>query len=234
MIRDITVHVQGTSAGELRLAYAFDLAERQRARLTAVHVAAPGRAGGRERAVAGTLFAGAAHERLTPARFVAEEGELVEALARAARFSDLLILGDGDRGAPPGELARAVAARAGVPVLVVPDETTSFGPSRRALLVWSGGPGAVRAIHDAIPLLASTNMRVELALVGQESWETKDALIDHLARHRVAVESPAHVLAATNGLASRLAAGDFDLLVMQAGAPWTAPSSAQTPTLIAS
>jgi len=268
-IRDILVHVDGTEAGKRRIAYAFDLAERHQARLTGVHVTAPvdvppyykpsmveqvatalehhalSDAQASER-----LFKAVASTRSTSTLWQAIEGAMSAAICKLARWTDLVVLGqyewEGAVETHPLSLAEAVAVDCGRPVLVVP-AAIGVGRLHRALVAWDGSREAVRALHDALPLLREAKATVEVAMIDGEGGGGLEPLFDHLRRHQIGVEDEVHLPpsgSTAGALVNRLKQGHFDLLIMGAfGHPvWieflfggTTPSAlfnASTPVLI--
>lgn len=242
MIEDILVHVDGTRAGERRLAYAFDLAERHHARLTGLHVTAPvdvppyykpsvvesvatvmEQRSTENARVSEVLFKSAASKRSAEVLWQAVDGGIAREICNLARWSDLVILGqyeqEGTAERHPMSLAESVAADCGRPVLVVP-AAIGTGQMRRALIAWDGGREAVRALHDAVPLLRQANSVAEIAMIdGDEPAELLKPLRDHLRRHQVAVEGDLHLHTSgstASALVDRLKQGHFDLLIMGA------------------
>jgi nucleotide-binding universal stress UspA family protein len=268
MIKDILVHVDGTRAGERRIAYAFDLAKRHHARLTGLHVTAPADVAPRykpsmvervatdmeqhsaeDARIAEVLFKSAASKRSAQALWQALEGGMSRQICKLARCSDLVVLGqyesEGSAEHHPSSLAEDVAAACGRPVLVVP-AAVAEGQIRRALIAWDGGREAVRALHDALPLLHQANAVAEIATI-DEPASNLEPLLEHLRHHQIAVEGGVHLNASGSVaglLVDRLKQGHFDLLIMGASghAVWleflfggTTPSAlmnASTPVLI--
>jgi nucleotide-binding universal stress UspA family protein len=271
MIKDLLVHMDASQAGERRLAYAFDLAERSRARLTAIHVTAPADVSPRfkpsevtriattiasthaEQALtAAAVFRDMVPQRTVAARWRSSAGDMAECISRQAHCADLVVLGQYEAQSPPEHhplsLAEEVVLHAGRPILVVPDATSSWGPTRRALIAWDGSRAATRAVHDALPLLCGVGVKVEIATVNQSAGhDSAEALADHLARHRIALDGAVHLRSERSigeSLANRLKDGQFDLLVMGAyghpvwleflagGTTLSALNRATTPVLI--
>ncbi len=90
----------------------------------------------------------------------------------------------------------------------------------RALLAWDGSREAVRALHDALPLLRRAKTVLEIATIGDdETIGPLPDLLEHLKRHQIAIEGEVHL--PENGskasvLVERLKQGHFDLLIMGA------------------
>lgn len=176
MFRDLLVHVGGGEAGRRRVQFAIDLALRVGARLSGLHVMAPPdvpplyKPSQMDEAIANMTSklaakASAAKEifreevsgRLTDARWFDLDGDVVDGISEGARYADLVILGQYERQGPqvahPLPIAHAIVLRCGRPVLVVPADVGSISFDRAAV-AWDGSREAVRAVHDALPLLA--------------------------------------------------------------------------------
>lgn len=243
MIRDVLVHVDASPSGKERLDYAFALASRHAAHLTGLHVLAPvdvppyfrpsavereaailERGAKRDAAAAKALFEEMSASRSGSVQWRSLKGNMRRQLCEQAACADLVVLGQYEaEGTPerhPLYLAEEVVLGCGRPVLVLPDRLNGAVQMKRALVGWDGSREAVRAVHDAIPLLLKAGAQVELLVADEHggSAPTTD-LIDHLGRHGIAVD-PARQLhtrtAAGDALLQRLAAREFDLLVMGA------------------
>jgi hypothetical protein len=79
-----------------------------------------------------------------------------QGISHRARYADLVILGQYEwQGSPethPLPIAHPVVLRCGRPVLVVPAAVQQSALARIAI-AWEGSREAVRAVHDALPLL---------------------------------------------------------------------------------
>lgn len=247
MIKDILVHIDGSRGGKRRLRYAFDLAGRHGARLTALHVVAPVdvppyyRPGLIESVVAiaeersaddahaaEAIFREVAAQRPDQAVWLAAEGPLAEEIGKQARWCDLVVLGQyeaaGSAERHPSSLAEDIAARCGVPVLVVPCAYEK-GEIQRALIAWDGSREAVRAVHDALPLLAGSGTIAEIATAADDAAGPLQPLRDHLHNHGVTVATDTILPvkeSAADTLLERIRDGRFDLLVMgwSGRSPW--------------
>jgi nucleotide-binding universal stress UspA family protein len=152
------------------------------------------------RDAAAALVQGVAAETGGEIGFDALTGEPLQALQRAARCADLLVLGQHDPSQPDGvgpALAERLLVGAGSPLLFVPyigwgaGRTTGCG--QRVLVAWSGTRESARALRDALPLLRGAQ-RVELLRFGhadtvdegEPAPEPLDAVAAHLQRHGVA------------------------------------------------
>jgi nucleotide-binding universal stress UspA family protein len=145
-----------------------------------------------------------------------------ETLADFAHLRDLTIL---DRPYPPPTGARLLASAAlydsGRPVILVPASAAEFRAAT-VLVAWDASPAAVRAVHDALPLLKKAET-VTVVRVGDDGslrpGHSGLELCRHLARHGVSASFRAVDQGSTSvGEALVHAAGllSADLLVMGA------------------
>lgn len=239
MITDILLHVDGSKAGQNRIAYAVDLAKRHRARLVGLHVTPEPEVPPtykpsmvekvarelehrfeNDAAAAKQQFAALALRQRAPNIWQTITGPVADRLCHAARTVDLVVLGQYERQGlaerHPLTLAEAVALGCGRPVLVVPG---SIGKPelRRSLIAWDGSRAAVRAVHDALPLLQDST--VEIVMIdAPPAAEPIEPLIEHLARHRVRIDGQVHLRGGPTAhrLVERVETQHFDLLVMGA------------------
>lgn len=118
----------------------------------------------------------------------------VHALAVCARYSDLVIAGRREDGDPDSvvEVAQDIALGGGRPVLVVPRAfDREIGGS--VLIAWNGSREAVRAVHDAMPLLTRAEQVRVLSVNPDTGGDGHGALpgadiCAHLSRHDVNAE----------------------------------------------
>lgn len=242
MIADVLVHVDSTLAGKRRISYALALAERHHARLTGLHVTPPAdippyykpskvehalekteRDAAHDARASESLFGSVTSKSSVPVVWSALKGGMSDQICELAQCTDIVVLGQYEReGAAehhPLSLAEAVAIDCGRPVLVVPADVDTR-EMRRALIAWDGGREAVRAVHDALPILRQSKAVVEIACIDEgEPKGSLQSLIDHLERHRIAVGGNVHLHAidsAASALIDRLRTGHFGLLIMGA------------------
>ena len=116
-----------------------------------------------------------------------------ETLAIAARYADLLVVGQppiDSAGEGRAAMVETLLVGTGRPVLVVPSVGAPAGFGSRVLLAWDGGREAARAVADALPLLRAAD-HVEVVTVDAArrfaSVETEpgSAITAHLVRHGV-------------------------------------------------
>jgi nucleotide-binding universal stress UspA family protein len=119
----------------------------------------------------------------------ANEAELI-ALARTA---DLIIIGQTNPDARPAPSWRPedVVVACGRPVLMVPYIGTFIEVGRRVLVAWDGSREAVRALNDALPVIAAAeHVTVMTVHARDKDFErdrnSTDRVIHHLARHGIA------------------------------------------------
>ena len=150
------------------------------------------------------------------------DAALLSQVTAAARYADLVILGQHDESAAglvPPELPEEVLANGGRPVLVVPYAGTFEPVFKRPLIAWNASREAAHAVNDALPLLAGCEEAVVLSLHPRhdEAKANCDALTAHLACHGIAASSEVLVvqdIGIMDMLLSRLSDHGADLLVM--------------------
>ena len=242
MLRDLLVHVDGSDTGRRRLQFAIDLALRTGARLSGLHVMPPTdvpplyKPSQLDEAVANMSLKLAANaraaketfeeevaQRLSDTRWFEADGHVADGICDRARYADLVILGQyewqGSKVAYPLPIAHSVVLRCGRPVLVVPP---AAGPISfaRAAIAWDGSREAVRAVHDALPLLALSQSVKIVTIIAPEAVERRDYakhLSAHLANHGIKIESGViHIRSEDEPIAlcQQIDKADYDLLVM--------------------
>jgi nucleotide-binding universal stress UspA family protein len=242
MFRDLLVHVDGGEAGRRRGQFAVDLALRTGARLSGLHVMPPPdvpplykpsqvdeavakrslRLASNARA-AKKAFHEEVAQRLTDTRWFESDGDIVDGISARARYADLVILGQYEWQRPhvthPLPIAHAVVSRCGRPVLVVPAAVglISFD---RAAIAWDGSREAVRAVHDALPLLALSRSVEIVTIISPSAVESADDakhLSTHLANHGIKIEQGAVQIRTEEeptALRQQIEKAHYDLLVM--------------------
>jgi nucleotide-binding universal stress UspA family protein len=176
MLKDILVVLEETDRAAIP--YALSFAKRVEARLTALwprrdlSLLADGSLEARHAAMRGDREARDAKARATLSSFSAQAsaaGVEAEALdyddphaiqpmdaPAFARGFDLVVLEQVEPGRPPSlhDLAGAILAESGRPVVVVPGIQRDSARFDRIVAAWDGSQAAARAIGDAAPLLA--------------------------------------------------------------------------------
>jgi nucleotide-binding universal stress UspA family protein len=150
-----------------------------------------------------------------------------EALTTAARYADLLVVGqstpDNDV-ATPANLPESVALATGRPVLVVPHIGADKPPGKKVMLCWNASRESARVASDALPFLKAADEVVVLIVDPQVSANGHGAepgadVATWLSRHGVKVTVQREAAADSdigNVILSRAADLDIDLIVMGA------------------
>jgi nucleotide-binding universal stress UspA family protein len=150
-----------------------------------------------------------------------------EALTVAARYADLLVVGqatpDNDISTPEN-LPETVALATGRPVLVVPHIGAQRPPGKKVMLCWNASRESARAASDALPFLKAADEVVVLIVDPKASATGHGAepgadVAAWLARHGVKVTVQRDVASDSdigNVILSRAADLDVDLIVMGA------------------
>ena len=249
-LKDILVHLDATEAGRHRMQLAADLARRHQADLTGLHafdvlfpmVLADSSSGAmlagqmldrmRQDAIAAAAGIEASfREQLRRDGIAGEwrmvEGTIPEQVALNARYADLLVLGQEDPDATQpaaGATIEAALFSSGRPVPVVPYAGRFESIGRRVLIGWNASREAVRAVHDALPLIAGAEATTVLAVnprpgIAGHGEEPGADIARHLARHelKVTVErTEAPEIGAGDAILNRAAELQADLLVIGA------------------
>lgn len=96
------------------------------------------------------------------------DGYPAAALSANAHFVDLVIMGQHDpedeQDHDPRDLPVEVAMLSGRPVLMVPYGSAPKEPGKKMLVAWDGSRAAVRAVYDAMPLLAQAEEALLLSV----------------------------------------------------------------------
>ena len=242
MFRDLLVHVDGGPAGRRRVQYAFDLAALTGGQVVGLHVIPPAEVPPQYKASlvadvatdissklaldareAAAIFKEEAAQHRADACWSETEGEIVKGIADQARYADIVILGQYERQGPPEvhplPVAHSVVLLCGRPVLVVPAAVQPCTLGRIAV-AWDGSREAVRAVHDALPLLRlSQSVHIVTIITPSAGNGEADAekVSAHLAKHGIAVGSNVLQIKSDeeqNSLQQQIEQGDYDLLVM--------------------
>lgn len=238
--KDIMVHLDGSDHDAARLALALDIARRFDAKLTGLFARTdsfePGRIARRESdRLAATAEACERAFRQTvssaalPTRFWrlshGEPGHVIAETVACTHFADLVVLGQQqDDGILPAEFIEQVILHAGRPCLVVPASGTYPSVGANVLIGWNGGQAASRALHDAMPFIASA-ASVEVVTVRNQPAAPKGESVpplnicEHLSAHGVHVRRETLVgddIGVMDLLLSRSFDFGADLLVMGA------------------
>jgi nucleotide-binding universal stress UspA family protein len=220
--KDILVFLDSTSEAVERARFAVSLAKAHGARLIGVDVSAP--PAGKEEESAATvarMFAEATRQAGPAATFVpADKPGEVDLFSHCV---DLMIAPSPDSLARDvirhGALDRALLD-SGAPILILPPDWTPGPVGDNVVIAWNGGREALRAVHDAMPLLERAKKVTLFAFSSRPSAlrESAQMLADHLAAHGVKAE---HIsdwtntgdLTAVEALFASLDTQDADLIV---------------------
>jgi nucleotide-binding universal stress UspA family protein len=242
MLRDLLVHVDGSEAGRRRVQLAIDLALRTGACLSGLHVMPPPDVPplykpsqmdeavvnmSRKLAVNARAAKEAFHDevaqRLADTRWFEADGDVVDGISDSARYADLVILGQYEWQGPqvvhPLPIAHSVVLRCGRPVFVVPAAVGSISFDRAAI-AWDGSREAVRAVHDALPLLALSQSVEIVTIIPPSAVRTEDDakhLSAHLTNHGIKIEGSVIQIKAEGELAAlrqQIEKARYDFLVM--------------------
>jgi nucleotide-binding universal stress UspA family protein len=159
--------------------------------------------------------------------WVLEPGFLIPSVTRRAHATDLIIIGQANPENPLPASARTlvedILMTAGRPLLLIPYAGRFDKIGTNALVGWTPTRESARAVHDALPILASgaklVVLTVETPRVGGDSQVLPTTEIaEHLARHGIDVSAARTVV--TDGLSPADALLDYasdigaDLLVV--------------------
>lgn len=193
-LKDLLIHLDGSSEGEARLRVAAELASRHSAHLTGLHVMPPlpppmlplevvsvadaaslqvvaeqwreWQATNARRAE--DTFRDQIRRNGIEGEFRIADGAVEEITALHARYADLCVVGQRDPDHPPvpsaETLVEEVLFACGRPVLVVPYAGRFESVGRTVLVGWNSTRESARAANDAIPLLRQARSVTVLAL----------------------------------------------------------------------
>ena len=210
-LRSVLVHVEPSDEGELRVAYALRLAAAHDAFVTALYVDSglvfPALVDAptspvlvehldEERKLraeqAADLFARQAADVSVSHQWLSEQGEPVATLVRHGYCADIIVVGQAsvhDTKLVLGGLPDGVSLTSGRPVLVVPNEIPPSTTGENVLVAWNWRREAVRAIHDALPVLKRARevslVHVSLTTDTGDESDAMKRIGGHLQRHGV-------------------------------------------------
>lgn len=117
-----------------------------------------------------------------PFDIIRSEAEPVEALAKAARLADIVIV------SRSGGLAGELALLSRTPVLALSDEKTLPIPPKKACIAWDGGDEASCALRSAPTLLAGCESVTVLTVAEKPGGYPPTEALQYLSRHGVHAE----------------------------------------------
>ena len=147
----------------------------------------------------------------------------VNAVAKQARYADLVIVGQtdfSDNSNTSKDFPAQLVLAAGRPVLILPYAGSFLSLGSRILIAWNASREATRAITDALPLLKRADCVNLIEISPKHDSQARiavDDIVHYLARHGVNVKvSTEHIanIDVGNALLSRSADISADLLVM--------------------
>ncbi len=236
-LKDIAVHVDDSPRCEARLEMAIAIAARHGASLRGIFAQ-------RDPNVPGVIndwptpyFTEALervkanfHDRLAKAGVASrwhevrsgEQAWIIKQVSAAAAHADLILMGQHDpetKPLVPADLAEQVVLHCGRPALVVPYVGTFATVGERPLIAWNDSREAVRALNDALPLIAGAKEVRLVVIDGRKHGYGEDEVVHHLQCHGLKPEVE-HLVAEDIGIMdlilSRVADNGSDLLVMGA------------------
>jgi nucleotide-binding universal stress UspA family protein len=144
-------------------------------------------------------------------------------ISDSARYAGLVILGQYEWQGPQVvhllPIAHSVVLRCGHPVFVVPAAVGSISFDRAAI-AWDGSREAVRAVHDALPLLALSRSVEIVTIIPPSAVRTEDDakhLSAHLTTHGIKIEGSVIQIKAEGELAAlrqQIEKARYNFLVM--------------------
>ena len=244
-IRDVVVCADSSRAMKMTMELSVDIAGRHDAHLTAIHVipslmvpayalypVGPDlldahRQASEDRARdVRSAFEAATSTMQDTSGWRQVEGDPAREICAQSCYADLVVISQPDSRDPESvsqQVVEDVLLGSSAPVLVIPYIGHPCGPPTHAMVAWDGSRESARAIHDAIPLLASAT-RVTVVTVSKNGGDAgKTAagteVAAHLARHGLSVlcrEVSSGNLSTSDCLLSLISEESVDFLVMGA------------------
>ncbi len=241
--KDILVYLDDGKSNQERINTAFDLAISQKARLTAVTLAAlkPSHMIVKDETAQYNISYQEAEKRLADFTDQAKEKNieiatkiieqsagkgLRKALAKFARNFDLVIFRQANPQNKNFDLIQQISSKivvhCGRPVFFMPYIGSHHIPARNALIAWDGTATATRAVHDSLPILKQVDEVTILVVTEGKSKTAKGELLaDDLAQHLGRHDVNAKVKRTTTGsfdvptvILNQIAENNLDLLIM--------------------
>jgi len=210
-IKTILVHVDHVDGTEARIAAAADLAARHDAHLIGFGVKPPinlpvyaevplpsdliasleARVE-KDVATAARRFGAATAARAERSEWIVTDGDPTDALALAARYADLTVIGQPNPDNAPAEylnLPDNLVVEAGRPLLVIPFAGVSKPVGNTVVVAWNASRESARAIAGALPILQTARAVHVLSVDPETFGEAQGARISaYLSRHGVRAE----------------------------------------------
>lgn len=240
----LLVHVEPGPVSERRLRYALSMAQSRDMKLIGLAVrlsmsatvsttlgdpmamAALCQASGECCITARELFDSVTHGSGIELEWREATGAPVAVVAAEAGRADVVIIGRNDRldnESGVYQIAPAdVIMASGTPVMVVSGDAPLSFKARRILLAWKSTPQAVRAVHDAIPLLKSAETVVMTEVISdteEGKYEiSAESMAAYLASHGIDVSIRRLLYTGDAGYQLIQAAADDECDLIVAGA----------------
>ena len=154
--------------------------------------------------------------------FIEVSGDYSQRIVRQSAANDLVVIGkfkEQTENHHLAELPATVALGSGRPVLVVPELSADASIGKSVLVAWSGTREAARTIHDAMPILQTTDY-VNVVTFAPEGEHESIVDISHHVDHYGLTYDTTHNACADAEIADRLfqfiGSFDSDLWVMGA------------------
>ncbi|QOZ06689.1 universal stress protein [Bradyrhizobium sp. CCBAU 51765] len=158
-----------------------------------------------------------------PCETVAADGEfpsLRERVIRSAQLRDVLIIDSyGPLQPPRKDLVDGALFGSGRPLVLVPQHAGEFA-GKRIVIAWDASRSAVRAVHDALPLLAQARNVTVVSVVDDKTIlapNTENALCSYLLQRDIVSDFDRinrEKVAVGTALLAYAGQADADLLVM--------------------
>jgi len=147
----------------------------------------------------------------------------VDAVAKQARYADLVVIGQGDLSddsGTPMDFPPRLVLTAGRPVLILPYTGSFLTIGTHILIAWNGSREAARAVTDAIPLFRRAQKLTLMAIQPKHggpyniSLDEIGLFLQNHGLHFERTEAPVSDIDVGNELLSRAADLSADLIVM--------------------
>jgi nucleotide-binding universal stress UspA family protein len=222
--KDILVYLDPTDATQDRLRLAVAMAQAHGARLTGVDASSEAALGGAWGDLAsriGPEFEAAVKEAELVGRFV--EASAASAIGGEYGHCVDLIIAPRPEGEARvlvrSEIPDGTLLASGAPMLILPHYWKPSPVGENIVIAWNASREAIRAVHDAMPLLAKAKKVTIFTFSARESalQATSEILSDHLLRHgvvaRISDWTDTGEISALAALFASLDTQDADLIV---------------------
>ena len=193
--RDIAVFLDPTPESDDRIRLAIELAIRHDARLLGVDVTPRSayEAGSPEHSRAQSLpdiFHDLTSASACRAEYAVAEPERANWMDFYAHYVDLVVMSKQSpetRHLVPASIPEDVLLSSGVPCLILPSMWTRSAVGTNVVIAWSASREAIRAVHDAMPILQAASKVTLFCADPKSDGEHSDPslIAGHLLRHGV-------------------------------------------------